>query len=247
MAERDVPFGSAPSITRRVRTIRVVIVDDHRLLAQMLVDELNDLGYLAMSVDVGESDIPERVVGLTPDLLILDAVFNDNEAGGLAVLQQLKRRGAPFGVVMLTGIADQIRHAEFLAAGAQAVISKSDSFDAVLGQIKDVLAGKDPMGANRREALARALAERASRQADQTSVLDVLTDRELATVQALVDGMTVDEIALVRTVATSTVRSQVRSVLSKLNAHSQIEAVAIAARSGMRPSVGDQVPTVENS
>jgi DNA-binding NarL/FixJ family response regulator len=240
MGEHDAPFSSAAAITRRVRTVRVVIVDDHRLLAQMLVDGLNELGYVAMSVDVAESDIPQRVVGLSPDLLILDAVFHDDEAGGLTVLQQLKRLGAPFGVVMLTGVADEIRHAEFLAAGAQAVISKSDSFDVVLGQIKDVLSGSDPMGANRREVLARALAERDARGANQTSVLDVLTDRELATLQALVDGKTVDEIAVVRTVATSTVRSQVRSVLSKLDAHSQIEAVAIAARSGMRPSVRDQ-------
>ncbi len=240
MADRDVSFSSAPTVTRRIRTVRVVIVDDHRLLAQMLVDGLNELGYLAMSVDVGESDIPQRVLGLSPDLLILDAVFHDNEAGGLTVLQHLKQLGAPFGVVMLTGVADEIRQAEFLAAGAQAVISKSDSFDVVLGQIKDVLSGTDPMGANRREALARALAERDARGAGQSSVLDVLTDRERATLQALVDGNTVDEIAVVRTVATSTVRSQVRSVLSKLDAHSQIEAVAIAARSGMRPGVREQ-------
>lgn len=216
----------------------IVLVDDHRLLAQMMVDGLVQRGYRAAAIDVDEVDIVGRVLGLRPDLVLLDAVFNDDEDGGMRILRSLQGMTTAT-VVMLTGVADQIRHAEFLAEGASAVVSKADSFEGVIGQVETVLAGLDPMGVTKRQDLAQQLQARRAAEADATGLFDELTSREAATLQALVDGLTVEDIASQRTVAVSTVRSQVRAVLRKLGAHSQIEAVAIAARHGLRPSGPD--------
>ncbi len=231
----DVPFDPGFAVDRRVAPPNVLLVDDHRLLAQMMVEDLQSRGYRAASIDVEETDIAERILRLEPDLVLLDAVFNDDEDGGMGVLRSLRDR-SPAPIVILTGVSDELRHAEFLAEGARAVISKADSFDGVIEQVEAVLDGLDPMGVNRRQDLARRLQAHQDDEAERGSALQQLTDRELATLQALVDGVTVEEIAARRTVAVSTVRSQVRSVLSKLDAHSQIEVVAIAARLGMRPS-----------
>ncbi len=215
---------------------RIAVVDDHRLLAQMMVEHLNQRGGEAVTADVADVGLVATLERLEPDVILLDAVFHDDENGGLRVLHEMADSDAE--IVMLTGVTDTLRHAEFLDAGAVAVISKADSFDGVLRQVEDIISGFDPMGATRRAELARQLAGHRKRLADDDhDALSSLTDRERATVQNLVDGMTVDEIASVRTVAPSTVRSQVRSVLQKLGAHSQIEAVSIAARQGMHPSV----------
>lgn len=235
----EVPYTSGFQHTQRTVPPRVVLVDDHRLLAQMMVQGLAERGFRAVAVDVAEQGIADRVLGLEPDLVILDAVFNDDEDGGLRILRHLREVGKADRVVMLTGVADEVRHAEFLAEGARAVILKSDSFEGVIAQVESVLKGIDPMGVNRRHHLAERLREQRDAEDAQDAVLAALTDRERATLQALVDGRTVDDIALRRTVAMSTVRSQVRAVLAKLGAHSQIEAVAIAARAGMRPSEVD--------
>ena len=214
---------------------RIAVVDDHRLLAQMMVDHLNRRGGVAVTADVADIGLVTTLQRLDAEVILLDAVFHDDEDGGLRVLQEMSDSDAE--IVMLTGVTDTLRHAEFLAAGAVAVISKADSFDGVLRQVEDVISGLDPMGATRRAELARQLAVHRRRLADDDhDPLRSLTSRELATLQNLVDGKTVDEIASMRTVASSTVRSQVRSVLQKLDSHSQIEAVSIGARQGMRPS-----------
>ena len=49
---------------------------------------------------------------------------------------------------------------------------------------------------------------------------------------ALMDGKSAEEISSVLFVSVATVRSQIRSVLQKLNVHSQVAAVSIANRSG---------------
>jgi two-component system nitrate/nitrite response regulator NarL len=215
-------------------TIRIAVVDDHRLLAQMLVDHLMDQGFSAMVAHVDDPGLPETLRGLEPDLILLDAVFHDDEDGGLQVLEAMA--DDDIRVAMLTGVDDDLRHAEFLDAGAVAVISKTDSFAGVLDQVGDVINGIDPHGCTRRQDLARLLTDHRCRRGATDDLLRALTGRERATLQALVDGHSVDAIAAARTVAPSTVRSQVRAVLRKLDAHSQIEAVALAARSGMAPT-----------
>ncbi len=237
----DLREGHGP---RSART-RVVVVDDHKLLAEMLVERLGESGFEAMTTDVFDDALVERVRGLHPDVLLLDAVFHDDEDAGLRVLHELTGHGGGDGegerpactmeIVVLTGVADEIRHAEFLDGGAVAVISKGDSFDGVVGKVQDVIAGIDPLGVTRRQHLAQCLTLHRAEQAGESGVFGELTNRERATLQALVDGRSVDEIAVDRTVASSTVRSQVRAVLRKLGAHSQIEVVAFAARHGMRP------------
>ena len=214
---------------------RIVVVDDHRLLAQMLADHLRERSFECLVLDVSEAHLARRISELTPDLVLLDAVFGEDENGGMDVLTQLMHDDGPPRVAILTGVTDQLQHARFLAEGATAVISKSADFDDVLEQVDDVIAGRDPMGALARSTLARRLQHHDESLSRQGAPLAELTDREQATLQALVDGHSAEEIAQDRTVAVSTVRSQIRAVLQKLEVHSQVEAVSVAVRLGMRP------------
>ena len=61
----------------------------------------------------------------------------------------------------------------------------------------------------------------------------VLTPREQAVVRLLADGHTTREIATLLSISVSTVRSHVEHILHKLNAHSRLEAGAIARRLGL--------------
>ena len=237
MADHVRPYEAAPEVLhRRVRPrARVVVIDDHRLLAQMLVDHLSDRGLEALTIDVSEQRLVERILAIEPDLLLLDAVFADDEGEGMRILLDVRDRAPHLEVVMITGVVEDVRHAEFLEAGASAVIAKADSFDQVTSQIEDVLAGVDPMGATRREELRLVLNAHSRSTALRGRKLASLTASELTTLQGLVAGQSVQEMALVRTVAVSTVRSHVRAILRKLGVHSQLEAVAVAAEEGLGP------------
>lgn len=216
---------------------RVVVVDDHRLLAQMLVDRLRHQSVEGLALDVTEHGLASRIRSLEPDLVLLDAVFGQDEDGGMNVLTELRDTDdATPRVAILTGVVDQLRHARFLERGADAVISKAAGFDDVIAQVNDVLHGRDAMGATVRARLSQLLLDHDARADRHDAILDHLTGRERATLQAMVDGYSAEEIALGRTVAVSTVRSQIKAVLRKLDAHSQLEAVALAVRLGMRPA-----------
>jgi DNA-binding CsgD family transcriptional regulator len=65
------------------------------------------------------------------------------------------------------------------------------------------------------------------------TALASLTASELRTLRLLARGMTNDAIAKKLCVASSTVRSHLKSVYSKLNLHSRAEAVSFAARQGL--------------
>ena len=52
----------------------------------------------------------------------------------------------------------------------------------------------------------------------------------------MVDGMPVSRIAVESVVSTSTVRTHVRSILTKLGVRSRLEAVSVARAAGLRPA-----------
>jgi two-component system nitrate/nitrite response regulator NarL len=237
MADERAAYAAAPEVLRRdvTRPAKVLILDDHRLLAQMLVDRLAERGHQAFAIDVADRRLVERVFEIEPDLLLLDAVFADDEVAGLRILGAVRAEREDIDVVIITGVVERVRHAEFLAAGATAVISKADSFEMVVAQIEDLLNGRDPMGATRRHELLRLLHEHQQATEGAARLLSDLTAAEVTTLQGLVAGQSVQEMARLRTVAVSTVRSHVRAILRKLGVHSQIEAVAIATRSGLGP------------
>ncbi|WP_162602428.1 response regulator transcription factor [Nocardioides daejeonensis] len=65
--------------------------------------------------------------------------------------------------------------------------------------------------------------------------LDRLTRREVQILRALMTGATVNQIARSDVVAIGTVRSQVKSILSKLDTNSQVGAVSAAYRVSWHP------------
>lgn len=215
-----------------VGSIVVGVVDDHKLLAQMLARELLEREFDARVIDVC-ADVVEQLRAIDADVALVDAVMGSNEDAGLDLIGPCIALGIT--VVMLTGVNDEVRHAQFIAAGAKTVVHKGCGCDGVSTALADVIRGLDPLGANRRRELAELLRVHELRSIEQMAPLQSLTEREQVTLQGLVDGLTVDRIASDRTVAESTVRSQVRSILRKLGATSQVEAISIAGRSGMRP------------
>lgn len=66
---------------------------------------------------------------------------------------------------------------------------------------------------------------------------DTLTPRERAVLGGLVSGLRPADIARRDFVSVVTVRNQVQAILTKLNVHSQIEAVAAARWSGWQETI----------
>lgn len=211
---------------------RVLIVEDHALLAESLAVALRLRGFEDVHLVEGELEserIVDAVERVRPDVVLLD-LFLGSLGASVALVTPICERGAK--VLVLTASQDPVMLAQCLEAGAAGVFDKAQPFDDLLGYVTDAALGRTTMRPAAREVLLAHLADhRRDTDALRTS-FGRLTDREAAVLAAIIEGFNADEIADRLTVAVSTVRSHIRSILDKLGVNSQLAAVALARRAG---------------
>jgi DNA-binding NarL/FixJ family response regulator len=214
----------------KAREVSVLIVEDHALLADALVDALGHAGICAASVSGPDADaIVDMARALAPDLVLLDLVLGQDVGLSVPLIRRLRESGAQ--VVMLTGAVDPALLGSCLEAGAVGIVSKNENFDVVLEKVSRALRRETTMLPYERDEMLASLRRRRAEEQCRRAPFDRLTARERAVLVAMMDGSTADEIARSAFVSVATVRSQIRSILEKLGVHSQMAAVALAHRS----------------
>ncbi len=225
---------SAPSASRASH--RVLIIDDHVLFAESLELALSLEGYdvrrLALP-EVGGSMATLRSLAMrvNPRTVLLDldlGRFGD----GMNLVGPLARSNA--NVVVLTASEDQGRWGACMRHGARKVLSKSGALQDALSTVRRLHQGLPVIS---REELESLLGEWSKEQAASDDIrrrLDLLTPRERQVLGALIEGHTVRTISKDSVVSEATVRTQVKSILSKLEVSSQLAAVGMAHQVGWR-------------
>lgn len=210
---------------------RILIVDDHPLIAIGLQLALDARGWEAV---VADGTNPEAVVDharrFGADGVLLDLHLGPELGSGVDLIAPLTETGAK--VVIITAETSRTALAACLEAGAVCWIGKDLFLDDVVATLEDVLTGGSPVGRTQREVMIAELRAERSARSGARAVFTRLTDRERCVLRLLMDGLSAEEIAEERFVALSTVRSQIRSVLCKLGVRSQLAAVALAHRAG---------------
>lgn len=132
-----------------------------------------------------------------------------------------------------------------LERGVVGILPSSTGLSDVLAEIEAVRAGAaGPLPSDRDELVATWRRDEAERTLVHSRIRS-LTPRESEVLRMLHLGRSVNEIASIRGVARSTVRSQVRSVLRKLGVSSQLAAAALLDRWG-EPGPPDGTPASAN-
>jgi len=220
------------------RAARLLIVEDHAVLADGLAQALAEEGFAVAVVDgPSEEAIIRAAADARADLVLLDLVLGDAIGLTLPLIEPLRALGAE--VLVLTGATDPVLLGQSLEAGACGVVGKTAAFDVVLERVRRAIRHEGIMPTAEREALLAALRERRARDRARFEPFESLSPREQAVLGELMEGSSADEIAESSFVSTATVRSQIRAVLSKLSVHSQVAAVARAHRAGWRAKRSD--------
>jgi DNA-binding NarL/FixJ family response regulator len=114
-----------------------------------------------------------------------------------------------------------------IASGAIGLVPKSASFDRLMHSVVAATDDKPVMSeAEHRHWLALHLHYRAE-ETELSRRLSQLTGREREVLELLADGHRAAAIAERSVVSVATVRAQIRAILAKLEANSQLEAVAL--------------------
>jgi DNA-binding NarL/FixJ family response regulator len=116
------------------------------------------------------------------------------------------------------------------------VLSKSQPLHDILATVQRLQHGEPVLGTAERDALIEEWRRHESRHGEVRERINQLTAREREVLGHLMRGHPVREIAAHGVVSEATVRTQVKSILSKLEVSSQLAAV------GLAHSVGWQVP-----
>lgn len=210
----------------RRRPIRVLVCDDHRMLAEglsALIDADTDMDVVG---HCGTVDAVVTEAGRTgPDVIVLDYELPDGT--GLDALRRLRSACAEAKVVMLTAFADDSILALAIEGGCAGFLTKSKATADLVEAVRQVADGEAVIPP---DMLARLLPRLAR---GGTGPAQTLTPREHQVLELLATGTSSSAMADALGVAPNTVRNHVQSVLAKLGAHSRLEAVAIAARQGL--------------
>jgi DNA-binding NarL/FixJ family response regulator len=126
---------------------------------------------------------------------------------------------------MLSGIGRNDLLARAIEAGCSGLLAKTRPADEVVTAIRAASRGETVL---RSDALAGLLDRLHGKVTDEA-----LTARELGVLRILAKGRSTGAIASELFLSIHTVRNHVSNVLTKLGAHSKLEAVAIATRDGI--------------
>jgi DNA-binding NarL/FixJ family response regulator len=211
----------------------VLIVDDHDLVGTSLAYSLSAEGLDARrvaAVDVGGvlAEAATSPVGIA----LLDLDLGRDRSGrrfdGVDLVAPLTEHG--WRCIVVSSTADRTRIGAALAAGALAAVPKQAPFPLLLGKVRGALAGLPVMSPETRQRLIDSHLVRAAERREIAEKLDRLTRREREVLAELARGHRAQAVADQYVVSLATVRTQIRSVLSKLEVGSQLEAVALYRR-----------------
>ncbi len=211
----------------------VLIVEDHQLLAQSLSYALGAEGFRVTVAGLETvRSITDTFESADAGIVLLDLDLGGNIGDGTALIGPLRERGAR--VLVVTGSTDRPRLATCLEQGAVGVLPKSTPYDQLVTAVIDVAAGRRVTSDAERYALLAELRAWRTAQRERLAPFERLTSREAQVLAALMQGKSCESIASDWFVSEATVRSQIRGVLTKLDAPSQLAAVALAQRVGWK-------------
>lgn len=216
---------------------RVALVEDHVLFAESMEIALRAEGHDVRRIALPDavrapSTLLPAILRAHPQIVLLDLDLGPL-GNGARLVQPLARAG--IATIVVTGSRDRVRWGEALRQGAQCVLAKDVPLNDILATIRRVRTGQAAMDHEERETLLRLWHEQRQHLGHVRMLLESLTPRESEVLGHLMAGRQVREIAELSVVSEATIRTQVKSILTKLEVSSQLAAVGAAYHAEWHP------------
>jgi DNA-binding NarL/FixJ family response regulator len=209
-----------------------LVVDEHRAFSDALAIAIEREADLSCR---GTPSTVEAAVSAAesarPDVVLIDAFLPDGD--GIEAIPRLRDRLPHARFVVMTGDADIELLTRAVSVGATGFLPKDSPMGAVIAAIRAARDGRMLVdGATLAAILGRDRPSAAGRR--QAAAIDSgLTAREQNVLWLMREGLDPHAIAARLGISLHTCRGYEKSILAKLSAHSQLEAVVTAARLGI--------------
>jgi len=215
--------------------IRIVVADDHAVLRAGLRALLNaepDMEVVGEAANGREA--VERAEQLRPDVIVMD--LSMPLMGGLDATKQIKEKGLPTRVLVLTVHAEQQYLLPVLQAGGAGYVLKQAADTELIQAIRTVHRGEAflyPAAAN---LLIEDYRRRVTRGEDE---FDGLSEREREVLKLTAAGFSSQEIADKLIISAKTVDTYRQRIMDKLDIHHRSELIRYALRKGLLTAPSD--------
>jgi len=212
-----------------VQRSQVLVVDDHRAFAGALAARLSaEPDVHVVAAVVGCAEALATLAAEHVDLALVDLTLGADD--GLELVRAMRDRQPDLVVVMVTEVDDDAAATAAVRFGVSGWVLKHAPVEDLLRVLRGVLAGESWYPPR----MLTGVLHRLVRPADEDGALGRLTPREREVLACMVDGLDRQGIAERLYLSSNTVRTHVQNMLSKLEVHSGLEAVAVAVRAGLR-------------
>ena len=225
------------------RRIRVLLVDDQRLMREGLRTLLELHHDMQVVGEAGDGAEAERVIKLSktqtaaelqPQVVLMD--LRMPRMDGVNATARIKQLWPDVQVLVLTTFDDDDLVFRSIEAGASGYLLKDVGSDALADAVRSASRGEAPL----QPSVARKILSRlrgpvpvaAAAPADQLPIQN-LSDRELAVLRLLGRGAGNREIAEALALSEGTVKNYISAILAKTGLHDRTQAALYAVREGL--------------
>lgn len=210
--------------------IRILIADDFVYLREDLTELINSQDDMEV---VGEAESGSEIIELAEksdyDIILMDIEMEQTNAGILAA-EKIRDENPDAGIIFLTAHETKEMIVTAMGAGAVDYVVKGVGDEVLLMHIRNAYEGNPVMQSRVRDTV---MQEYARLQRSERSLLffinciSNLTGAERELVKLLLQGSKVSEIADIRRVENSTVKTQIKSLLRKFGCSRSKEVVSL--------------------
>jgi DNA-binding NarL/FixJ family response regulator len=210
------------------RQVRVIIVDDHQFMRDLIARTLS--GQFAVVAAVGTArEAISACDRLKPDVLILDVNLPDGS--GIEAVPDIKRLSPTTRVLLCTAYPQEQPMAELVKAGAQGYVEKTSTWQNFVVAVDRVSKGELYFCSQPNAATSPRVGRNHGSRGP--AKIACLTSRENEVVSLLAAGLTSKEIAARLNISVATVDTHRTNAMQKLGVHNVAGLVSRAFRSGM--------------
>jgi NarL family two-component system response regulator LiaR len=207
------------------RPIRVLLVDDHRHMHEIVMTilaEVDDIELVAQASNGQEALL--LCAQRQPDVILMDIVMPI--MNGLEATEKIRRQHSDIKILALSSFQDDETVHGMLERGAAGYILKSALARDLINTIRIIYSGHT--------VLSNEVAQAAFQQTKPKQRRDFgLTQREMEILRLMAQGLNNDAVADQLVISRSTVKFHITNVIEKIGVKTRAEAIVIAARNNL--------------
>ncbi len=213
--------------------IRVLVIEDNRLLREGITKMLNEEADIKVISSSGNGNALEKAKELVPDVVLLDLGLKGQNS--LNIVGLIKKQFPETHVVIMDLVPAHAEVVEFVRAGVAGFILKDATLRDFLHTIRSVAKGAKVLPPLMTDSLFSQIVEHALEGGKVNELMSAvkMTSREQDVTNLIAAGKSNKEIASELNIAVYTVKSHVHNILEKLALHTRLELATFAHSQGM--------------